>query len=347
VASCSGSPEDLEARLPAPIQGWRVGHEGGILHAEDLHPGLTVVIPPGALLEDTVLTLEVEASGQVHFDPHVTLERAAVVGFSSSSRAPESSETGAIEQGGPPGREPAEPRAWFNVRRLSTFSLSDAATIAEPLGFNDTPWPVRGASARWEPDHVFLPSIDRADVTPDCLVSASDLIEDRHDRPYRLLRLGRQPEEATTMSAEARAAFATARVLMAEVMPGYDLWVNGAWDSSGRIHRANSTHYFGAALDLSLASWTGRSWRKMKPADPSLLGLVPDILRMSGFSWVLFENRRHIHASISSPSLAACAPIAPDPAGWEPLDPSEDRDAEVCADVEETPTLLDCYQALP
>lgn len=345
-SSCWNAAEDTSAERSQSAGSWHVGPAGGVLRADDL----TIVIPPGAVAQDTVLSLEVDASGQVSVDAPITLLTPAVVGFSLTRWAPElvddnPRDTAELLEG----QRAVGARAYFTTLRLSSFSLPDAATIAVPLGFDAEPWRIREASAPWEPDWTIVPPVDRADITPECLVSASDLVEDRHDRPYRLLRLGRQLEEATTLSFEAYAGLATARALMAETMPGYDLWLTGAWDSSGRIHHRNSLHYFGVAVDLGLARWTGRSWVKEKPADPRLMGRIPAIMRMSGFSWVYFENRRHVHASVSSPSLEACDPNAPvDRHGAsDPFLTLDDESQDLCVDVSETPTLLDCYQPLP
>lgn len=130
--------------------------------------------------------------------------------------------------------------------------------------------------------------------------------------------LTRDDREAFQMSPEAASALGRVRdrVRAGALGPNLDVYLNGAFDSSGRVHASDSYHSFGAALDLVLCDSSRSGCPKV--TDPQVLGKLPPLLVGAGFSWVLYENDRHVHASIASPTCGVTASVAPRvPAGCE------------------------------
>jgi hypothetical protein len=183
------------------------------------------------------------------------------------------------------------------------------------------------------------------DVNKCCLEDASDQVEDRHDNvtgvhaPPPSGDGVRGADEYNWMTREAHAGLTAARTKIKAALANYDLWINGAWDSSGNgTHAKNSNHNFGAALDLTLCQLPCKS-AASKVNTPALLGKVPALLLASGFTWVWYEDSAHLHASISSPSLADCKPSldingtyasAPAPGGINPICQDDSSDPCFC-----------------
>jgi len=322
---------------------WHVGPDGGVIH----EGSVTVVIPPDALDRTAVFDVRVDAGGDLVFTPDLVLASPAIIGF-----APADPSFG-LDDAPDTAGSPPDARVYFQARHLASFHLPEVAPFATPLGLDAAPWAVRERTGAIEADFTQAPPVEWTEIGPECLVSAADLVDGRFDRAYRVRRREREPDEATTLSREARDALATASALVPEALPGYRLWLNGAWDSSGAIHGSTSFHNLGAAVDLTLASWNGRRWVKARPADPAVLGRLPALLQVSGFTWVWFENRRHVHASITSPSLIACRPeLAED----VPEDPVLDDDLGLswpsgddptCLATDDPDALFGCLAAMP
>ena len=110
-------------------------------------------------------------------------------------------------------------------------------------------------------------------------------------------RFERDPDEAYLMAYPAAVALAFAGYTMQTEMPEYSILVRNGIDTSGRFHSAESLHYVGRAVDVSL--WNVEQDREatQDELDENLPRLAPILLR-STFSWVWFESAKHLHASI-------------------------------------------------
>jgi len=283
-----------------------IGASGGTLRAD----GVTVTIPPGALTGDVQLTLTVGPDALVTVSPDTSfllpvrvkmaLERWPVVGprLAEHQTAGEFYLIGQVIESGDGSWEYATTE--FSETRghlVKTIAPSDLSVWVE----GDCSVSVVESTQTQQPQAV-TPS----DVTRSCLTDIRTEIGPRHDPVTGPNVASRGQDEYNLMSKEAAIGLAATRAAVKTQLPGYDIWVNGAWDSSGGgIHGSNSNHYYGAALDLALCE-NPCADAQSKVTDPNLLGQLPVILLGSGFTWVYYEDPQHIHASISSPSLSDC-----------------------------------------
>ncbi|MCA9607810.1 MAG: DUF4215 domain-containing protein [Myxococcales bacterium] len=313
-----GGPADGAGSRPSAVR--TIGPEGGRLSAD----GVELILPPGAVSTETTLTLSVGDDALVAVAPDIRFGQLVTVRV-DGSRWP---------IGGPRIAQHQAGDEWYMIEPVvmelgdwlyTTIEFSDTRGLRVRPGSNPT-WSIGDVSEHIpESTRTLLPpGIARTDVRESCLINIAPSIGTLHDQVTRTPGRPsetRQSNEYGFMTREAAAAFMAARTALQSAHPGYDIWVNGAWDSSGSVHgmprsgSLGSMHYFGAALDLGIA------FSRAKIHNPEALGWLPAYLTNAGFTWVFFEDAAHVHASISSPSLAVCVGC-----GNGLLDPGEECD---------------------
>jgi hypothetical protein len=154
-------------------------------------------------------------------------------------------------------------------------------------------------------------------VKPAMLVSVQGQVAGAD--PIRTFR-GRTREERFLVTREVADALVVLRARVKEQFgPEYDIWLNGAYDSSGKAHTPGSLHRSGRAVDLDLYRLpTGKrkEGEKVTGRLDEFAFLVNDVFTTRATAdgrplrgWVLHEGN-HVHASLESPSLE---PVPPPP----------------------------------
>lgn len=294
-----------------------IGEDGGTLKAA----GVTVTLPPGSLPASTLLKLEVFEGPLIRITPDLGVAVAAEVALGDDVWPADKAGIG---------MHLASSGEWYRLGDLTptprgmaftTFEFSDVmpkAPTAAPDDCLGTIWQVQDVCGNPTESTVTTVPVKATRVNAECLRNVQSLVGANYDLVDKSYGgANRRDDEGTLMSQEAAAALAKVVGEVAEIGDGsYRLWLNGAWDSSQTKHDGGSFHYTGAAVDLALCR-VGADGKchvkeaKDKVTDPALLGQVPGLLLKYGFNWVWYEDTRHIHASISSPSLSQCAACTP------------------------------------
>lgn len=222
--------------------------------------------------------------------------------------------------------------------RLAAFSLLALAVLAlaaPDLPARSRPGVSRSARVRrerWKRGQCSAPERERVFVGQRLgpgRVSASMLVNvEEHVAGADGLRprKGRAPEERFLVTAEvARALIELRAEVKREFGPEYDLWLNGAYDSTGLVRRRhNSMHVSGRAVDVDLYLLPSGKRRggKVNHMTGELAPVVARVfLRQTTpdgrplRAWVLNEGN-HVHASLESPSVEARLVAMV----WPPLD---------------------------
>lgn len=283
--------------------------EAGPLGAIIEAAGVTVSIPPGALLETVEIRLTVFDEQAIALWPPLRLARAARVQLPPDLWPPE--QTGVVLRRTSHGVEYVSPidrggpLAAFGVEQLATFVQVKLRGTGEAWALGDY-YPAR-------PEYAVIDHGAKRAFVDRCLVPIS-AVEDRHDpvESHRWAGPGRWQAEAYLASTEvadtAEALDALLRARLAS-LGDYRLWLNGAWDSSRSrqvptLRGRRSHHDAGAAVDVVPCRLEGDRCRKVTEiGEAALLGVAADLALEAGFEWVWYEDQRHVHASRASPSV--------------------------------------------
>lgn len=329
TVSDGGLAADAPTSTPTASSTATVGPAGGVIAAA----GVTVTIPAGALGAPLDLTLTRYGDREMSLTPHVDFLVPVKVRFDGMGTDDRlvlrQRDDGVVDELGEPFDE-----AGGAAFLTSSFSCHHLAKLAA-LGADG--WKEGTSLAGGDVANTRIPDgITHQDVTAACLTS----VKDDGFREDSITKVAsRTQDEAHLMTEEAAAALRKVR----QALPGaglgdYDLWLTGAWDSSGLVHartrdpegkldapkgseaftgRLRDRHYYGAAIDVVLCKKSGQGCLDdtAKVHDVAL-GKLAALMAASGFTWVWWEpalvcdgtlrSGAHVHASISSPSLVKC-----------------------------------------
>jgi hypothetical protein len=193
--------------------------------------------------------------------------------------------------------------------RVTTPPTLDATSLSPPrrAEFKRTPWR-RGDRT--------TPQAESNVIAQELSGISAGLLTDVRDRiagadPITRYR-GRSDRERYLVAPELASALEELRAAVKrELGPDYDVWLNGAYDSSGRAHKAGSMHGTGRAVDLDLYRLPSKGHEGGKTMDRmgEFAAIVNEVFTTRTHDgralrgWVLHEGD-HIHASLEAPSLA-------------------------------------------
>lgn len=379
MAGDGGVASDLDDPVGSPSN--RIGPEGGTLTAD----GVIVTIPAGALREVLELDLAAWADssgvtislmGGSETD-HITFELPVHVELMAEAWPPE--QNGVVLRLAEDGwlefvseLDAIDSLAGYSATKFSEHYLK---RLQGPLPAVDSRWPTHteGDAQSKERSELGDPAIDNfvgaqgqhclarldaAGYDPVYTRSGSKLVDQCAQEPPPPAWPTREVEsrgclEGALGSRELSARIARLNVLIDETFSHeYELWINGAWDSSHAFGRTSvrqepSYHDSGSAADLVLCRMTSRGCEKVTTRSDykGLQGILYDLSVEAGFTWVWFEPEKkgssestHIHVSVSSPSVfqggsdactcgglndEACLRVLDSEGKAEPLDCSE------------------------
>jgi len=318
--SCEGEPT-CDAALGV------LGPSGGTLE----HGGVAVWFPDGAILKEQVVALFVGPGPVIHIEPDLELDAPARVALDIALWPNDASSTVVLSaMTGDDWHAVDDLRVEPDGYVFYPIHFSALTLVGMKLAQSKT-WEVGDyLDTKAQKDSTGNRQCSKLeDIRAGGLLSnvkALGIVTDGDSvTEYKAERLFGD-DETFLVSQEMEAPLTAAAKAVKVAFPGYRLYLNAAFDSSGKVHSANSYHNYGAAIDITLckpkqgATVCTAADKVTMPKipgtnlpdnpDAAKLGLLAPILANAGFTWVLYEDANHVHASMVSPSVGVTAPMA-------------------------------------